>query len=425
MPSSYDRILSYVAELDIIDTHEHLPPFEDQRDAGLDGIQEYIMDYFNRDLRSAGMPPDDLVRVKKEAMPLMERWRLVAPYWELARYTGYGRALDISARGLYGLDGVHEGTIEALDAAVRGSHHPGHYEYVLRTKSKIVISLLDGGRPSDQRYFRNVLNLDAFVFPKTVAQVRGIEAWTGVRVCSFEDWLQACEVGLDLGLQEGCVALKSPLAYQRSLLYERTPRWQAEETFTHFFDQYHFPDWLEAYIHVDKAFQDYMMHHVLRLANQRGLTFQFHTGLQNGTGNLIANSNPELLSNLFVQYPDVTFDLFHIGYPYEHVLSALAKNYRNVYIDMCWAHIISPQAAVSAMVEWIDSVPVSKISAFGADYSFVDAVYGHQQLARENVSRALAAKVDQGLFDVDKACQIARLWFYDNPMRIFQLEGRV
>jgi predicted TIM-barrel fold metal-dependent hydrolase len=132
-----------------------------------------------------------------------------------------------------------------------------------------------------------------------------------------------------------------------------------------------------------------------------------------------------LLSNLFVQYPDVTFDLFHIGYPYEHVLSALAKNYRNVYIDMCWAHIISPQAAVSAMVEWIDSVPVSKISAFGADYSFVDAVYGHQQLARQNVSRALAAKVDQGLFDVDKACQIARLWFYDNPMRIFQLEGRV
>ena len=172
MPSSYDRILSYVAELDIIDTHEHLPPFEDQRDAGLDGIQEYIMDYFNRDLRSAGMPPDDLVRVKKEAMPLMERWRLVAPYWELARYTGYGRALDISARGLYGLDGVHEGTIEALDAAVRGSHHPGHYEYVLRTKSKIVISLLDGGRPSDQRYFRNVLNLDAFVFPKTVAGAR-------------------------------------------------------------------------------------------------------------------------------------------------------------------------------------------------------------------------------------------------------------
>ena len=71
------------------------------------------------------------------------------------------------------------------------------------------------------------------------------------------------------------------------------------------------------------------------------------------------------------------------------------------------------------MVEWIDSVPLSKISAFGGDYSFVDAVYGHQQLARENVSQALAVKVDEGLFDVDRACEIARLWFYDNPCASF------
>ena len=167
------------------------------------------------------------------------------------------------------------------------------------------------------------------------------------------------------------------------------------------------------------------MHHVLRLANQRGLTYQFHTGLQEGNGNLIANSNPELLSNLFLQYPDVRFDLFHIGYPYEHVLSALAKNYANVYIDMCWAHIISPEASVRAMVEWIDSVPLSKISAFGGDYCFIDAVYGHQQLAREDVSKALAIKVNAGLFDVDKACEIAQLWFYENPLRIFQLAGKL
>jgi predicted TIM-barrel fold metal-dependent hydrolase len=107
------------------------------------------------------------------------------------------------------------------------------------------------------------------------------------------------------------------------------------------------------------------------------------------------------------------------------VLSALAKNYANVYIDMCWAHIISPEASIRAMVEWIDSVPLDKISAFGADYSFIDAVYGHQELARDNVSRALAIKVAQGLFDVDKACEIARLWFYDNPLRIFQLAGKL
>ena len=38
------------------------------------------------------------------------------------------------------------------------------------------------------------------------------------------------------------------------------------------------------------------------------------------------------------------FDIFHIGYPYQQTLSALAKNFANVYIDMCWAHIISPDS---------------------------------------------------------------------------------
>ena len=66
---------------------------------------------------------------------------------------------------------------------------------------------------------------------------------------------------------------------------------------------------------------------------QRGLTFQFHTGLQNGTGQPDCQQQSRAAQHLFLQYPEVRFDLFHIGYPYQHVLSALAKNYANVYID--------------------------------------------------------------------------------------------
>ena len=127
------------------------------------------------------------------------------------------------------------------------------------------------------------------------------------------------------------------------------------------------------------------------------------------------------MSNLFLEYPDVDFDIFHIGYPYQHVLSALAKNFPNVYIDMCWAHIISPAACVNALIEWIDSVPYNKITAFGGDYLLVDAVYGHQYLARINVSKSLAHKVEEGIFSTDEAKNIAKSLFYDNPKRIFKL----
>ncbi len=63
------------------------------------------------------------------------------------------------------------------------------------------------------------------------------------------------------------------------------------------------------------------------------------------------------------------------------------------------------------------------VNAIGGDYLFPDGVYGHLLLARQNVSRALAAKVEQGVFPMEKAVEIARALFYDNPLRIFQLEG--
>ena len=88
---------------------------------------------------------------------------------------------------------------------------------------------------------------------------------------------------------------------------------------------------------------------------------------------------------------------------------------------MCWAHVVSPNASVNALLEWFDTVPLNKISAFGGDYEHVDGVYGHLKLAQQNVAEALSIKVDQGLFDVDKAKEISGMLFYNNPKKIFRI----
>ena len=88
---------------------------------------------------------------------------------------------------------------------------------------------------------------------------------------------------------------------------------------------------------------------------------------------------------------------------------------------MCWSHIISPNASINALVEFIDTVPINKISAFGGDYCFIDGVYGHQYLARENVSKALAIKVEQGVFGIQDAKKISKMLFFDNPNKLFNL----
>ena len=178
---------------------------------------------------------------------------------------------------------------------------------------------------------------------------------------------------------------------------------------------------LGEFIREVQALEDFIMHYLAGKCGEYGIRMKFHTGLQEGNGNDIENSNPALLTNLFMEYPNVRFDLFHIGYPFQHVLSALAKNFRNVFIDFCWAHMISPSAAVEALLDYLDAVPANKISGFGGDYIFIDGVYGHQVLARQNIARALSIKVDQDVFDMDRARQLARMILHDNPAALFGL----
>jgi hypothetical protein len=305
---------------------------------------------------------------------------------------------------------------------------------VLKKESKITLSLLhdiprvDGkivytsNLECDQKFFRSVLPIDRFVCPQQNEDITGIEEEANIPIRCFDDYLQACEILFENALYHGAVALKSALAYQRSLYYERATKHEAEEEFNEFFKFKHMGTYLAAAFQPGRKFQDYMMHFLLRLAGRKNLTIQFHTGIQEGNGNILSQSDPSLLSNLFLEYPDVDFDIFHIGYPYHEILGVLAKNFSNVYIDMCWAHIICPEACVLALVSWIDSVPLNKINAFGGDYLFIDGVYGHQYLARENVSKALAIKVGQNIFDTARAREIARMLFSTNPFRIFKLE---
>jgi len=429
-----DKLREYVLGLTILDTHEHLPCREELRDRDTDVLKEYLAHYFNRDLLSAGLPRVDYDTIMTARLPIREKWALVEPYWEACRYTGYGRALDISVRELYGIPGISGNTIEALNERFLASLQPGHFRRVLRDKCRIEKSLLcvetleerfdpltERSVHCDRELFVPVFIVNNLVFPESWAQIERVERESGVRILSFDTWLEATEASIERACALGSPILKNSLAYVRTLRYERVTRAEAEEAFNHVFSTRHFPEWHQKPVSTGKAFQDFMFHFILSIANRRRLIMQVHTGIQEGSGNLLSNSNPELLSNLFLEYPEVAFDLFHIGYPYQNSAGVLAKNFPNVTLDMCWAHIVSPNASVLALEEWIDTVPLTKISAFGGDYLLVDGVYGHQHLARADVARALAAKVEEGVFDEDKAREVARMFLYDNPKRLFRL----
>jgi uncharacterized protein len=417
----YESLLDYIAGLEIIDTHEHVPGRESARNQDQDVLCEYLAHYFSCDLVSAGLPPPELDKARDSKGPLLERWKRVEKYWNLARNTGYGRALDLAARDLYGIEEIGADTIEELDRRFQAARKKGgHYHYVLKEKSRIRVSIIDTWLDCDREFFRSTYRVDQIIMTdhrrEMVRWGRAVET----PVHCLGDWLQVAARSIDKAISEGAVAIKIPVAYLRSLRFDKVTTSRAEEAFHILFDDNHIADW-QMTACPGKDLQDYLTHHICALCEQRQIPIQIHTGLHEGNGNIIRNSDPTLLSNLFCEYTGARFDIFHMGYPYQQTLSALAKNFSNVFIDMCWAHIISPEACVRALVEWLDAVPINKIFAFGGDYAFVDGVYGHQLLARQNVARALALKVGDGCFGLDRAREIAHRIFIDNPAEMFEV----
>jgi len=99
----------------------------------------------------------------------------------------------------------------------------------------------------------------------------------------------------------------------------------------------------------------------------------------------------------------------------------LAKTCGNVYLNMSWIHIISPIGSRYALREWLRMVPYNKIIGFGDDLQFVETVYGHAKIARQNVAIVLAEMLEEGSISESGALDVAKAIFHDNPAQLYRL----
>jgi len=424
MMGVYEQLREHIDSLWIVDSHEHLPNEADlPRDA--DVLSTWLPFYTSNDLISAGLNLEQAEWARDPSVDLLERWDVLEPYWEAARSTGYLRVLDIAARDLFGFDRVCRDTLPNLNAAFQESRTSGqHYQYVMKDRGRIALSVTDANLDCDRRFFASVKRMDDLLLlsHRKAIQDRGREV--GVIVHTLGDWKEALRLHLERYLEQGMVALKVGLAYMRQIRYDKVPFAAAERDFNEWFAAAHAPLRRQG-PKPTRRLQDHLLHHLLGLCDERGMTVQVHTGIHEGIGNVISDSDPTLLTNLLLEYGDVTFDLFHISYPYQKQLANLAKNFRNVTADMCWAHAISPEASRRALAEFLDAAPANKIIAFGGDYTFVEGAYGQSVLARHNVAAVLARKVAEGTMDIDRAKELATWMLVDNPVRVLKLADRL
>ncbi len=439
------RIRDVVNGVGLVDTHEHLLSEEERNHAARD-FGYLFPHYASSDLVSAGMPPAVLEAVRVTARPVLvermarigwirkpppfvaptgtdlsleERWAALAPYWERIRYTGYGTCLRIAMRDIFGVPDLNEKTIEPLSEAIASSRRVGWYRHVLKEKAGIAVSLQDDYRTAvDRELFAPMVRLEHFACATTRNDLRNIEADTERSVHSLCDLVGAMHAALDRYLREGAVGVKIGIAYRRSLRFDKVTHGDAERVFARLFDHLgEGPSWEEA-----RPLQDYMFHRIVQAAVERDVPIQIHTGLQEGNGNVLENSNPLHLTNLCLEYGRARFDLFHGGYPFMGELLALAKNFPNVYLDLCWLYIISPSAAARMLHETIEMVPLNKILAFGGDFIVPEGAYGHSVMARRVVSRVLTEKAADGDLTEEEAATLARRILRENAATLYRLK---
>ena len=420
-----NNLLAVIDDIQLVNTHEHITP-ENERVSSHVDFFTLASHYALSDVVSAGLAGDDLKLVRDEDAPAQRRWEAFEPHWRHARFGGYGQALLIAIRDIYGVEEISGDSLELINDRIRAKNKPGLYEDILIRKSKIAYSVLDdywNAAPvsPDPKFFVYARKFDRFVVPQSASDLRALEELTGISITGAGGLKRAMERSFEQSLEAGMVNVKSTLAYNREIHYAEVPESDAEKDVQDLLkDAKAVPEGFRNRVtRPYRRMEDHMFHHLIQLAEAHKIPVQIHTGLHAGNGNFIENSKPTHLTNLFFLYPEVKFDLFHISYPYQGELSVLAKIFANVHVDFCWAHIISGSLSRRALHEMLETVPVNKIFGYGGDYRYPELSYAHAKMARRNIAQVLAEKVEEGFCGEGEALEIARMILHDNPDRMF------
>ena len=414
------RIHQAVYSIRLIDTHEHLMS-EKQALAGPNDFRCLFENYQGSDMVSSGLAAS--------IMP-GPNWEETEPAWEAMKNTGYGRAVLLSAKGLYDIDDLNANTQAELSKRINASHHPGFYKEVLKQKAKIDLCIIMGESEvtrQDTAYFKCLKYVNGFsyfsdafnVYTFSFDRARSFHGRYDDNVQTLEDYEQMMDKAFREGIAEGILGVKNSWAYSRTLQCDEVTRETANKVFMKMVTDPHREFTLEEV----KPLQDYLFFKVLGLCEKYDLPIQIHTGLQTYNGNYITNSNPTLLTNVFFKFPKVKFIILHSSFPYGGELAALAKNFPNVYIDMAWTPIISPSYAIRYLQEFLETVPANKIMAFGGDCAFVEGIYGASVMAREVMEKTLASMVKSGYFSEEEAIAIAGKLLRNNAIEVYHLKG--
>ncbi len=146
----------------------------------------------------------------------------------------------------------------------------------------------------------------------------------------------------------------------------------------------------------DFAPNDRSAYPLLEIAQEHGLPALFHTGqtgiganMRGGGGVRLGLSNPMLLDDVAIDFPDLTIIMAHPSFPWQDEALAVATHKPNVYIDLSgW----SPKYFPPQLVRYANSLLQDKV-LFGSDYPLITPDRWMADFARLDIKDHVRPKI--------------------------------
>jgi hypothetical protein len=417
-----DSLLRFIQTHPVVDVHEHhLPELLRRPDIGLQQLLQQSYAGW------AKARPYTLPTETRDADPMLvaggkSSWPEIAAFLEHHGSNSFVRNLVAAISELYGdsQGRITRDNWEALDAAITKQHARAEWPDEILEKAGIERVITDvytdplcDAQKSLGRQYSSVMRVNALACgwhpeARDHNDNRGHELLRriGCAVTSFDDYCHALERAVDTLADRHQVALKNALAYDRGVDFDEPNEALARRA------------WGKPHPAPDekKAFGDFVVDRLCRLAGERDVPVQMHLGTAQ-----IRGSHPLKAAGLIERHPRTRFLLMHLAYPWSRDLLGLAFVYRNIWLDLTWAVLLSPSHFSLALHEAIEVLPDESRLMFGGDNWHAEETYGAISRTRQLLASVLEQKVQAGYFHEEDARRLGTKILRDNAMNFFRL----
>lgn len=400
MNNLFQKLSAYTENHPVISTHSHHMEDEFFNNFGLEKLlsQSYV--------NWCGVP---LGRTNEER----------ESYLSKVRYNSYFVWLQKSLQDLYVIEEpLKPDNWDMYSQKIKEAHKDKNYNInVLRDKCKYHKVILDAyWQPGSDNGHPDIftptfrINLFLFGYSKDAKDHNGNNPYLvyGKTFSDIDEYINFVRERIIQKKQQGCVALKNAIAYDREINFTEVTKERAQKALS-----------CEEILRTDediKVFQDYVFFKICEIAAELDMPLQCHTGLGRLKGTSAMSMREVIEKN-----PNTKFVLFHGSYPWLDDINGLVHYYKNVYPDICWLPIISTSAAIRMLHELIEIGTIDKI-CWGCDTWTPEESYGALLAERYILVKVLSDKVDEGYITFNDSKIIIDNILYNNAANLYKLQ---